>query len=278
MKTFFTLSAALVAALSAIPASAQDAEPPKAFTVSGTVALVSDYRFRGVSQTNEDFAVQGGLTLAHESGFYIGTWGSNLAGWGTFGGSNMELDLIGGFKKDFDGTALDIGVTTYVYPGGATRTTVVEPYAKVSGTFGPAALTAGVAYAPSQVSLGNWSNHPDSRTGDKEDNLYLWVDAAGGIPDTGLIVKGHVGFSDGNPGLGPNGTSLAPTGTYADWLVGVDYVVPGTPLTLGVAYVDTNIGAGESAYLQNLIVQKPGGKFGDQIADSQIVFSISAAF
>ncbi len=278
MKTLLTLSVALFGALAAVPAAAQDAEPPKAFTVSGSAALVSDYRFRGVSQTNEDFAVQGGLTLAHESGFYIGTWGSNLAGWGTFGGSNMELDLIGGFKKDFNGTALDIGVTTYVYPGGATKTTVVEPYAKVSGTFGPAALTAGVAYAPAQESLGNWSNTPESRAGDKEDNLYLWVDAAGAIPDTGLTVKGHIGFSDGNPGLGPNGTSLAPTGKYADWLVGVDYVVAGTPLTLGVAYVDTNIGAAESAYLQNLIVQKAGSKFGDQIADSQVVFSISAAF
>ena len=65
MKTFLTLSAALLGAISAIPAAAQDAEPPKAFTVSGSAALVSDYRFRGVSQTNEDFAIQGGLTLAH---------------------------------------------------------------------------------------------------------------------------------------------------------------------------------------------------------------------
>jgi uncharacterized protein (TIGR02001 family) len=272
------LSAVALLGMVAVPAAAQDTAPPAPVTVSGNVALVSDYRFRGVSQTNEDFAIQGGLTVAHESGFYIGTWASNLAGWGTFGGSNMELDLIGGFKKDFSGTAIDLGVTTYVYPGGAKRTTVVEPYVKVSGTFGPASLLAGVAYAPKQVSLGNWSNTPESRKGDKEDNLYLWLDASAGVPNTGLTAKAHIGYSDGNKGLGPNGTSLAPTGKYADWMVGADYAVAGTPLTLGVAYVDTDIGARESAYLDNLIVQKPGSKFGDQIADSQVVFSITAAF
>ncbi|WP_288485175.1 TorF family putative porin, partial [uncultured Novosphingobium sp.] len=83
-----SLAAAYLA--SAAPALAQDAEV-KPITVSGSVGIVSDYRFRGVSQSDKNLAVQGGITIAHESGFYIGTWGSNLAGWGTFGGANMEL-------------------------------------------------------------------------------------------------------------------------------------------------------------------------------------------
>ena len=72
-------------------------EATPAITVSGAATLTSDYRFRGVSQSDEGMAVQGGITLSHSSGFYAGAWGSNLAGWGTFGGANMELDLIAGF-------------------------------------------------------------------------------------------------------------------------------------------------------------------------------------
>ena len=89
----------IVAALfiAAGPAHAQEA-PPEPITVTGSVALVSDYRFRGVSQTDKEMAVQGGLTVTHESGVYAGTWASNLAGWGTFGGANMELDLYGGVR------------------------------------------------------------------------------------------------------------------------------------------------------------------------------------
>lgn len=90
-----------------------EAAPPPAITISGSASIASDYRFRGVSQTDRHMAVQGGITLSHESGFYAGTWASNLAGWGTFGGSNMELDLIGGFKTLLsDNAVLDVGLTS----------------------------------------------------------------------------------------------------------------------------------------------------------------------
>ena len=87
-----------VSALSATAAQAEETAPPPPNTVSGSVALVSDYRYRGVSQSNGGAAVQGGITVSHESGAYAGFWGSNLAGWGTFGGPNLELDLIAGYK------------------------------------------------------------------------------------------------------------------------------------------------------------------------------------
>jgi uncharacterized protein (TIGR02001 family) len=276
MRDFRAGFALFVAVLAGAPAAADEMATP-AFTVSGSAALVSDYRFRGVSQTNNGFAVQGGLNLSHVSGFYAGLWGSNLAGWGTFGGPNLELDIIAGYKLPLASGSLDVGITWYNYPGGAAKTSFVEPYAKLGGTIGPVGLTAGVAYAPSQVALGNWSNHPDSRVGSSGDNLYLWGDAGVGIIGTPVTVKAHLGYSSGNPGLGPNGTSVAPTGQYWDWLIGVDYVAG--PVTLGVAYVDTDIGA-DSAAFQRLQPnfskgQVPGGA---PISNGRLVFSVTGAF
>jgi hypothetical protein len=282
MKYAFLVPAALLG-LSAVPAAAQDTAPPKPVTVSGSVGLVSDYRFRGVSQSDENLAVQGGFTIAHESGVYIGTWGSNLAGWGTFGGANMELDLIAGFKLPVGGGTLDVGATWYMYPGGFDNTDFIEPYVKLSGTAGPVNLTAGVAYAPKQEALGAWYTNGTSaaagvydKPGATGDNLYVWGDAAAAIPDTGLTAKAHVGYSSGNKGLGPFATSVAPTGEYADWLLGVDYAIPTTPLTLGVAYVDTNISDREAAYLQPSFSKGQDGV--GSIANGKVVVSLTAAF
>lgn len=167
----------LLAALAALPAAAQETDPPKAVTVTGSVGLVSDYRFRGVSQSDEQLAVQGGVTVARGSGVYIGAWGSNLAGWGAFGGANMELDLIAGFKLPVGGGALDVGATWYMYPGGFDDTDFIEPYVKLSGALGSASLLAGVAYAPEQEVLGEWCLNGASaavgvydRPGDTSDN------------------------------------------------------------------------------------------------------------
>jgi uncharacterized protein (TIGR02001 family) len=276
MRHLFASAVALAAIAIAAPACAAD-EPAPAFKASGSVALVSDYRFRGVSQSNNGFAIQGGITVSHETGLYGGFWSSNLAGWGTFGGPNLELDLFGGYKLPLGNGTLDLGLTWYMYPGGADKTDFAEPYVKLSGTAGPVGLTAGVAYAPPQQALGNWSNHPDSVVGDKEKNLYLWGDGAIGVANTGATLKAHIGYSDGNPGLGPNGTSVAPTGSYWDWLIGLDYVVG--PVTLGVAYVDTDINPNSIEFLR---LQPNFSKFqipgGDPISNAKVVFSVTAAF
>ena len=73
----------------------------------GTHALIDEARIR-CGMTDKEMAVQAGVTVAHESGFYVGTWGSNLAGWGTFAGSNMELDIIGGYKTEIGGVTVDV--------------------------------------------------------------------------------------------------------------------------------------------------------------------------
>ena len=249
-------------------------EDTSQITISGAATHTSDYRFRGVSQSDEGMAVQGGITISHDSGFYVGAWGSNLAGWGTFGGANMELDLIAGFKFPVGEGTLDAGLTWYMYPSGASETDFAELYAKLSGTAGPLGLTATVAYAPKQEALGNW--FPVGRPadpGDKEDNLYLAGDATYGIPDMPVTLKAHIGYSDGNPGLGPNGTSIAPTGTYFDWLLGID-IVPVSGLTLSAAYVDTDITESEA----NLIRPNFATLDGNSISDATVVFSITASF
>ena len=254
--------------------ASHQADEEGGFTLSGSAALVSDYRFRGVSQSDEGIAVQGGFTLNHDSGFYAGAWGSNLAGWGTFGGANMELDLFAGYKLPVGEGTLDVGLVWYMYPSGADTTDFAELYAKLSGSVGPIGLTAGVAYAPSQEALGNaFPVGAPADPGDKEDNLYLSGDATYGITDTPLTFKAHIGYSDGNPGLGPNGTSIAPTGTYFDWLLGMD-VVPTPGLTLGVAYVDTDISEADA----NLIRPNFATLDGDSISDAQVVFSVTASF
>lgn len=263
-------------------AFAQDDPGPSDVTVSGSVALASDYRFRGISQTDKAMAVQGGLTVAHRSGLYAGAWASNLAGWGTFGGANMELDLIAGYKLPLaDGAAIDVGLTWYMYPSGADKTDFAEPYVKLSGTAGPATLTAGVAYAPRQQALGRWyATGADAASGvytdpgAKDDNLYLWGDAAMAIAGTPFTAKAHVGHSDGNRGLGPNATSVAPTGSYWDWSLGMD--ATWRNLTMGLSYVDTDIGRSEAAYLQPSFSKGQDGA--GSIADPTLVVALTASF
>ena len=92
----------------------------------------------------------------------------------------------------------------------------------------------------------------------------------GGAP---ITLKAHIGYSDGNPGLGPNGTSVAPTGTYLDWLIGAD-IVPISGLTLSVAYVDTDISEAEASLIRPNFATLDG----NSISDATVVFSVTASF
>jgi hypothetical protein len=227
-------------------------------------------------------AVQGGITIAHQSGLYAGVWGSNLAGWGTFGGANMELDLIGGYKaKLADNATLDVGLTWYMYPGGADKTDFAEPYVKLSGTAGPATLTAGAAYAPKQQATGKWyntgtdaANGAYNNPGDKGDNLYLWGDGALALAGTPITAKGHIGHSRGQDGLGPNATAVAPTGEYWDWSLGADATYKN--LNFNLSYIDTDISNREANYLRPSFSKGQDGT--GNIAGSTIVVSLTAAF
>ena len=118
-----TLSVSLAAVLSAISmtSAAQTAAPVPAaaptpdWTVTGNATLISDYRFRGFTQTNFGPAFQGGFDVAHSSGFYLGNWNSNVAQ-GLYNGASLETDLYGGFKGELmKDLGFDVGVLHYMY-------------------------------------------------------------------------------------------------------------------------------------------------------------------
>jgi len=260
--------AALIGATCVVssPASAQEeADPSGPVTFSANVSILSDYRFRGISQTENNFALQGGFDVNHESGFYAGTWASNLAGWGTFGGANTELDVYAGYGYEFGDIAFDGGVVWYLFPAGLTNTSYGEIYASLGKSIGPVSATVGANYAPPQSAL--------SLDGENEDNIYVYGDAELAIGASPLSISVHLGYSDGNAGQGPNGWVPSPTGTYVDWSLGVSYDLPWGPLAVSATYVDTNIGEAEAA---EFALINPGYRFG--IGRATGVFAISASF
>ena len=206
----------------AVPASAQETSTPdKAeieapeeaegpITISGGATIVSDYRFRGVSLSDKDFAFQPTLTVSHESGFYVGIWASNIA---ANVGDDVEVDLYAGFAGG-DAVTYDIGATYYVYPG-VSGINYYEVIGKIGTGIGPATVGATVAYVPEQDNVGG------------DDNIYVAANAAIALPDSPISIVGSVGFEDG-----------AFADEKIDWSLGLTAEVAG--FTVGAAYVDTN--------------------------------------
>ena len=79
--------------------------------VSANIGLTSNYLFRGVSESDDDAAISGGLDYEHASGFYVGTWMSSLGG-----GGDYELDLYLGFSGEAGDIGYDVGYIAYTYP------------------------------------------------------------------------------------------------------------------------------------------------------------------
>lgn len=120
-KTILVL--ALTATLGSAAHAQQAAATPE-HTFTGNMALVSDYRFRGISQTFGKPALQGGFDYAHSSGFYVGNWNSNVSGVQYPGGASLEMDFYGGFKfEPVADLTTDIGLLYYYYPGATIGTT-----------------------------------------------------------------------------------------------------------------------------------------------------------
>lgn len=225
MRTILLGLSAVALSAVASPVLAQDtAEPASEFTVSGGATVVSDYRFRGISQTDKRFAVQGTIGVAHSSGVYIGTWGSSIDDY-VAGGADQEIDIYGGYKKTFGAATVDVGLLYYYYPGsGGGATDFFEPYASVSGAVGPVTAKVGVTYAPKQHAIA--FDHA------RDDNLYVYGDLSGAIPDTGVSVTAHLGHNFERSLLLLDGRR------YTDWSIGASYTWKA--ITFGVSYVDTS--------------------------------------
>jgi len=222
MRTTFVGLSLFAIVAAAAPAFAEDA-PASDFTLSGGATMVSDYRFRGISQTNKRFAIQGTFTISHKSGFYLSTWGSSIDDY-VANGSDQEIDLIGGYKTTFDGTTVDGGVLYYYYPGsGGINTDFFEPYLSVSHTFGPVGVKVGGNFA--------WKQHALSYGPKKsEGGAYVYGELSTAIPNTGFTLTGHAGhsFEKNYITFGEKYSDVSVTAAYT-W----------KNLTASVAYVDT---------------------------------------
>jgi uncharacterized protein (TIGR02001 family) len=230
----------LASGLTAAPAFAQDEDALGGVTFSGYVQGVTDYRFRGLSASGGDPAIQGSINLNHASGFYAGAWASSIDDGGTDVLGEVELDLYAGWTGDVTpGLTADVGILRYVYPTNSFGPVDYwEPYASLGTTYGPLNAKVGVAYAWKQRALGFTDGTPD-----KDDNLYVFTDLSAGVPTTPITLNAHLGYADGaqSPKLLTRGP-LDATGALVDRDGGFDYSVGATynvtpKLSLSASYV-----------------------------------------
>jgi len=230
-----TLAAAVLMTASPLAISTAAAE----VTFSGNVALTTDYVYRGVSQTDEGAAIQGGFDLEHSSGFYAGVWASNL----DFGDdADIEIDYYAGVAGEFSNKiGWDVGVLYYSYPDSSAADTgdydFTEVYGSLSYDFGPAALTGGLA-------------HSSDFFGDTGDSLYATIDVDVPLPND-FALNLHYGNQD-----------IDDLDDYSEWSLGLSKSLGGFDFALN--YHDTDIDGDDA-----------GAAATDKLSDDRFVFTIS---
>lgn len=248
----FLIAAGLAVSSSAL---AEETAPPPPVTVTGGATLTTDYRFRGISQSNLKPAIQGTISIAHESGFYVTAWGSSVSSYVTAsGGADMELDLSAGWRRTTGGTTVDVGALYYVYPrehpaGDQTASNFIEPYLSVAQVMGPVTAKVTANWAPKQKALAL------DQVGPAQSNFYLGSDLSAAIPTTPLTLNAHVGHT-----WGPSWLALG--NEYTDWSLGASATFKA--VSVSVSYVDTDG-----------VLLTPSGK---NAAGSGVVASIGVAF
>ncbi len=213
-------------ALASAPALADETAPPSDFTITGSASVVSQYRFRGLAQSDNKPAVQAAMTLSHSSGFYVSMWGSSAsAGTAPINIGGTEIDVYGGYTRGLGdtGVTVDAGVYGYIYPGFPAGN-YVEVYGSLAKTLGPATAKLGVYYAPAQKVFNlNWSSAARNDT-------YIYGELGAGIPGTPFTLHSHLGHTGGGFDYGK---------PYLDYNVGVS--AKWKALTFDVSLVGTNI-------------------------------------
>ena len=117
--------------------------------ITANIGVASDYFFRGVSQTGGSAAVSGGLDYSHDSGFYLGTWASNVDFSGDGSPPDAEVDFYGGLAGELgNGLGWDIGALYYYYPGDYPNAPGADDwdYAEVALGVSFGMFSAGLAY------------------------------------------------------------------------------------------------------------------------------------
>lgn len=228
--------ATALAALATIAAAGAAHAGDGPFTAN--VGLVSDYAYRGSSQTDERPALQGGFDYAHDSGLYAGVWGSNVS-WLSDSNPNvhnsLELDLYGGYKGTAGAIGYDVGLLQYYYPGsypkGFNSPDTLEGYIGLSWEF----LSFKYSYAFTDL-FGY-----DRSDGSQYYDLGAAVDVGGGF-----TLAAHVGYSD-----------IKGEDDYTDWKLGVTKEFGG--FNFGLHYVDTDVDNAD-------------------LADERVILSIAKSF
>ena len=241
------------------PAMAEEAaaEPTPDFTFTGNVAITNNYIFRGFSQTNGDFAIQGGLDLSHKSGLYVGTWASNVEfkdqSAPFSNSSSIEVDLYGGYKGTFGNSifSYDIGAIWYAYPGdNGVGYDYWEFYGKLTADLGFAQVGSGIVYSPDFfANTGDMLNIP----------LNITVPIPLGSDTWGLSISGQLGY---NKYLDNGVTWDGFHDDYLNWNIGLTVAITDW-FNVDVRYHDTNLNGPVCKVLR---------------CDSQFTATISRAF
>lgn len=238
MKKLLLASALLAASTASF---AEESAPQ----ISANVTLATDYVFRGVSQTNEKPAIQGGFDYEFQSGFYLGAWASNV----NFGDdTSTEMDFYGGFSSDInDDWGYDVSVIYFDYASESTL-----DYIEVSGSMSWKDLSFGV-------------NYSNEYLGDGGDTFfYPFAQYSLGLAND-FSIDFHIGYSNYEPeltGVNPDQSEYR----YKDDQSYIDYSVVASKSLAGV---DLALG-----YYGN---DAKTSQFGDS-GDDRVVFSISKSF
>ncbi len=257
-KTQIAIAAALITSVSTFTQAADPAPAPTPdWTITGNVSLSSDYRFRGISQTDRRPSFSGGFDVAHSSGFYIGNWNSNIDS-SFFGGANIEMDFYGGYKGTISDIGYDVGAIYYYYPGsdrgGSPEIKNTELY--VGASYGP--ISAKVYYP-----LSDFFSAEDLYGGGSAGGSY-YIDLSGAHDlGSGFGLVGHVGYQKLKGAARLTEIDGNVTSGYTDWKLGVTYAFS-NGFVAGLTYVDTN--------------RDYAGATGRKISSSTGVFSLSKTF
>jgi len=191
-------------------------------SLSMNAGFFTDYAFRGVSQTKESYALQGGVDWSHDSGLFLGFWGSRV-NFGSGDDSYMEQDFYGGYAGSLGALSYDIGVYYFYYPrNGALN---YWEYAVNTGyDLGFASLKLGLLYSPDYLAL-------------VDDAIYVSTGFEYPLP-----IEMPYGLSltlDANVGLTKAQDPIFSDDDYTDWNVGLIVGLP-RGLSLDLRYVDTD--------------------------------------
>jgi len=236
----------LVLAALVLPAVAMaDTAPAPAPTpdnvVTTNVNLVSNYVYRGISQTGGKPAIQGGLDYSHVSGFYAGMWGSNIS-WlsdsKTAANASLGLDTYLGFKNSFaTDYSYDVGFLRYNYPGTYAPATTTGDTNEIYGLIGWKWLTAKYSY-----SLGSTFGLPNA-----SGTSYFDLSANYAIPDTTYTLGAHYGKQTYKGSTANLDAAAGADPTYSDYKLSVAKDL-GTGYGVSLTYSKTNATTGVGTF------------------------------